>query len=280
MKYFFQALKIVFLIVMILFTFFPLYWAFLVSVTPSNVLFIEKPIFPKFLSFDNFVNLFKGKWGPGERMNFLLPMKNSFIVAITNTLLSIMIGTLASFALVFGKIKYKKILSVFILFAYVFPPFILMVAYRSMVLSLRLNDTLSGLVLLQSVITVPYVIWMLRSYFSTVPRELFEAALVDGCSVSKALAYIILPSTIPGVVTAATFAFTLSWQDLLLAIITIDSPEKYTVPWALMSMIQGDLINWGTLMAGAIVGGLPVIIIYYLLQKYIVSGLTAGSVKG
>jgi len=174
----------------------------------------------------------------------------------------------------------RRALSTFVLFAYVFPPFIIMIALRYLITWLGINDTLYGLILLHCVITVPYCTWMLRAYFLSVPKDIEEAAMVDGCTRFQALIRVILPVTLPGVITAATFAFTLSWQDLILALITLDTDVNYTVPMALVNMIQGDFIQWGKLMAGAVIGALPPIFVYYLLQRHIVSGLTAGAVKG
>jgi len=258
----------------------PIYWAFVVSFTPPAVVLFKKPLYPSPFTLKNYGALFSGEWGPGSGYSFLLPVRNSIIVAVGNTLLSVIVSILAAYALAMMQFRGRRALSTFVLFAYVFPPFIIMIALRYLITWLGINDTLYGLILLHCVITVPYCTWMLRAYFLSVPKDIEEAAMVDGCTRFQALIRVILPVTLPGVITAATFAFTLSWQDLILALITLDTDVNYTVPMALVNMIQGDFIQWGKLMAGAVVGALPPIFVYYLLQRHIVSGLTAGAVKG
>jgi len=258
----------------------PLYWAFIVSSTPLFKLLYEKKIF--FLSFtlDNYRMLFTGEWGPGSGYSFLLPLWNSLIIALGTTLISISISLPAAYALVMMSFREKSLFSTFILLAYVFPPFIIIIAVRFLIIWLGVHDTLYGLMLLHCVLTVPYCTWILRAYFLTVPRDIDEAAMIDGCTRLQALFRVILPVALPGVMTAITFSFTLSWQDLLFAIISLDSDTNFTIPMALVNMIQGDFIQWGKLMAGAVISTIPPVILYLLLQRYITSGLTGGALKG
>jgi multiple sugar transport system permease protein len=134
--------------------------------------------------------------------------------------------------------------------------------------------------LLHLIIVVPYCTWMLRGYFLSVPKTLEDAALIDGCSKMGALLRVVLPVSAPGVASAAIFSFTLSWQEMLFAMITLESHEKFTLPIALRAMVVGDFIQWGKLMAGALIAILPPAIVYLLLQRFIVGGLMSGSVKG
>jgi ABC-type sugar transport system, permease component len=120
----------------------------------------------------------------------------------------------------------------------------------------------------------------IERFFLGVPKEIEEAALVDGCSRIEALIKIVLPISTPGVASAAIFSFTLSWGEMLFAMITLDSYEKFTLPIALRAMVIGDYVRWGSLMAGVVIAILPPVIFYLLLQKYIVQGLTAGATKG
>jgi multiple sugar transport system permease protein len=249
--------------------------------TPTGHLIAKKPIYPSPFTLENVRDLFVGAWG--GRLgghSFLLPLRNSVIVAAGNTLLSVVIGTLAGYALALMRFRGKGPMSTFILFAYVFPPFVIMISLRLLATWWGLRNTLYGLVLFQSVVTVPYCTWMLRSYFMSFPKDIEEAAMVDGCTRYQALVRVVLPVCLPGVVAAATFAFTLSWQDYIMAFILLDSDKLFTVPMALVSMVVGDLVQWGRIMAAALISSLPPVVVYYVLQRYVVSGLVGGAVKG
>lgn len=259
----------------------PLYWAFVVTFTPLREVLFRRPLYPSPFTVKNVIDLFTGAWGGrGGGYSFLLPLRNSLLVAAGNTLLSVSAGALAAYALAMMKFKGKEPLSAFVLFAYVFPPFVIMIALRMLAMWWGLRNTLHGLILFQSVITVPYCTWMLRSYFLSFPKDIEEAAMVDGCTRLQALVRVVLPVSLPGVVAAATFAFTLSWQDYIMAFIVLDADTKFTVPMALVTMVVGDLVQWGRIMGAALISSLPPVIVYYLLQRYVVSGLTGGAVKG
>lgn len=259
----------------------PLYWAFVVTFTPLRDVLYRKPLYPSPFTFQNVVDLFTGAWGGrSEGASFLLPLKNSILVACGNTLLSVSVGTLAAYALSLMRFKGKVLLSTFILFAYVFPPFVIMIALRLLATWWGLRNTFWGLILFQSVVTVPYCTWMLRSYFLSFPKDIEEAAMIDGCTRFQALVRVVLPVSLPGVVAAATFAFTLSWQDYIMAFILLDNDALFTVPMALVSMVIGDLVQWGKIMGAALISCLPPVFVYYLLQRYVVSGLIGGAVKG
>ncbi|MEN3009768.1 MAG: carbohydrate ABC transporter permease [Candidatus Bipolaricaulaceae bacterium] len=259
----------------------PLYWALTVSFTPLRELLFQRPIYPAPFTFEHYKDLFTGVWGGRlGGYSFLVPLKNSLIVALGNMLISVIIGTLAGYALALINFKGKEIFSTFVLFAYVFPPFVIMIALRLLATWWSLRNTLHGLVLYQCVITVPYCTWMLRSYFLSFPKDVEEAAMVDGCTRFQALIRVVLPVSLPGVVAAATFAFTLSWQDYIMAFILLDNDRLFTVPMALSSMVIGDLVQWGRIMAAALISSLPPVVVYYTLQRYVVAGLTGGAVKG
>jgi multiple sugar transport system permease protein len=185
----------------------------------------------------------------------------------------------AGYSLARIPFKGKGLLSGFILFAYVFPPFILILALYSLLQSLHLHNTLPGLMLLHLIIVVPYCTWALRGYFLSVPKELEDAAMIDGCSRIGALFRVVLPVSAPGVASAGIFSFTLSWGEMLFAMIVLDSYEKFTLPVALRTMVVGDFVRWGDLMAAVIIAVLPPVVFYLLLQRYVVQGLTAGAIK-
>lgn len=275
------VLRSVILVLVAVLIIIPLYWAFVVTFTPLREVIYRKPLYPSPFTFQNVIDLFTGSWGGRlGGYSFLRPLRNSVLVALGNTLFSVIVGTLAAYALALMRFPGKAVLSTFILFAYVFPPFVIMIALRLLATWWGLKNTLYGLILFQSVITVPYCTWMLRSYFLSFPKDIEEAALIDGCTRFQALIRVVLPVSLPGVVSAATFAFTLSWQDYIMAFILLDADPLFTVPMALVSMVVGDLVQWGRIMGAALISCVPPVLVYYLLQRYVVSGLTGGAVKG
>lgn len=271
--------SIILLVLLVIFVTFPLYWTFTLAFRPASDLYLRR-IMPSSLTLENFKNiLFSKSWGGFEGVSFVKPLINSLIVSGVTTLISVSLSIFAGYGLARFQFKGKKLFSGFILFSYVFPPFILIVALYSFLQNIGLHNTLAGLIFLHLIIVVPYCTWTLRGYFSGVPEELEDAGRVDGLSRVGVLFRIVLPSSAPGVASAAIFSFTLSWGELLFSIIVLDSYTKFTLPVALRTMVVGDFIRWGNLMAGVVISLLPPLIIYLLLQKYVVSGLTAGAIK-
>jgi multiple sugar transport system permease protein len=258
----------------------PLYWAVSLAVRPGSDVYAKR-IIPSGLSFQNFRELIFGRdWAGFKGVSFLVPLRNSLLVASGATVVSVTLSTFAGYALARFSFRGREVISSYILLAYIFPPFILVVSLFRLVNAIGLHDSLAAVMLLHLIIVVPYSSWMLRGYFLSVPKSLEESALIDGCTQLGALLRVVLPVSAPGVASAAIFSFTLSWQDMLLSLITLESHEKFTLPIALLAMAMGDLVQWGKLMAGALISIATPAIIYLLLQRWIVGGLTAGSVKG
>ncbi len=268
------------LLLLVLIVALPLYWAVSIGLRPGKDLFARR-ILPSTVTTENFNGLiFENDWAGFRGVSFLVPLKNSLLVAICATSISIIISTLAGYALAMISFRGKEIISSSILLAYIFPPFIIVVSLFRLINSVGMQNTLTAVTLLHLIIVVPYCTWMLRGYFLSVPKSLEDAALIDGCSRIGALFRVILPVSAPGVASAAIFSFTLSWQEMLFALITLESHEKFTLPIALMAMVMGDFVQWGKLMAGSIIAILPPAIVYLLLQRFIIGGLMSGSVKG
>jgi len=167
-----------------------------------------------------------------------------------------------------------------ILFKYLLPTAMLFVPLYAIVVSLGLGNTLRSLMLTYLSFTVPFCTWMLMGYFRSIPPELEEHAMVDGCTKVGALIRILLPLSAPGLVASAIFSFTLAWNEFLLALVFTMDQSTMTVPIKLSMMVVGDQYIWGQLMAGAVLASVPVAILYFLGQRFVVQGLAAGSVKG
>jgi len=278
-KYMWRFLSILAIVFLSIFVALPLYWTFTIAFRPNMDLFMHR-IIPSRLTLENFKRvLFSTDWGGFESVPFFVPLFNSFLVAGVVTLMSLTVSIFAGYGLARLRIKWKNVFESFILFAYVFPPFIIIIALYSFLHKIHLYDSLFGLMLLHLIIVVPYSTWTLRGYFLTIPQDIEDAALVDGLSRIGTLFKIVLPSAAPGIASTAIFSFTLSWSELLFAMTVIDSYEKFTLPIALRTMVIGDFVNWGNLMAGVVISMLPPMIFYLVLQRYVISGLTAGAIK-
>lgn len=266
---------------LLVFVFIPIYWALTTSLKPDSD--IQKGTLGlSGFTLSHYSNIFQEAlvWGSFMGTNVTLPLRNSIIVALATTVVSLFVGALAAYGLTMLPIRGRDFISMYVLFAYVFPPFILIVPLSILLKRLGLLDTLTGLGLSHLIITVPFVTWMIRGYFMTIPGELRQAALVDGCSELGALGRVVLPVAAPGIVTAAIFSFTNSWSELLFALVIVTRNEYFTLPLSATMMAFGDIFRWGELMAIAIVSMIPPTLLYMLIQRYLVKGLMAGAVKG
>ncbi len=211
---------------------------------------------------------------------FLTWTKNSLLVTILATGASVVIGTIAAYAL--SRLKFRGVNSfgTGIFVTYLVPTSLLFLPLAQVVNWIGLADSKWALVVTYPTFLVPFTTWLLMGYFRTVPKEVEECAMVDGATRIQALWRIVLPIAIPGLVCAVLFAFTLSWNEFIYALVFLSSPEKKTVPVGVVSeLIRGDIYFWGQLMAGALLGSIPVALVYSFFVEYYVTGLT-GSVKG
>ena len=212
--------------------------------------------------------------------DFFMYMKNSFLVASSVTLISLIISSFAAYSLARFRYRFKGIVGRLILFAYLTPTSLLFIPLSILIANLNLGNSLYGLILVYLTFSLPLSTWLLQGYFRGVPRELEEQAMVDGATRIGALFRILLPLSAPGLAAVAIFTFTGAWNELLLALIFITSDEKRTVPLGINYLITSDVLPWGTLMAGAVLSSLPMIFLYFIAQRFMVQGMTAGSVKG
>jgi multiple sugar transport system permease protein len=211
---------------------------------------------------------------------FLTWTKNSLMVTILATTVSVVIGTIAAYAL--ARLKFFGVGSfgTGIFVTYLVPTSLLFLPLAQVVNWLGLSDSKWALIVTYPTFLVPFCTWLLMGYFRTVPKEVEECAMVDGATRIQALTKIVLPIAIPGLVCAALFAFTLSWNEFIYALTFTSSSEQITASVGVTSeLIRGDIYFWGSLMAGAVLGSVPIVILYVFFLDYYVSGLTAGAVK-
>ena len=211
---------------------------------------------------------------------FLTWTKNSLMVTVLSTSVSLVIGTVAAYAL--ARLKFFGVASfgTGIFVTYLVPTSLLFLPLAQVINWLGLSDSKWALIITYPTFLVPFCTWLLMGYFRTVPKEVEECAMVDGATRIQALTKIVLPIAIPGLVCAALFAFTLSWNEFIYALTFTSSSEQITASVGVTSeLIRGDIYFWGSLMAGAVLGSIPIVILYVFFLDYYVSGLTAGAVK-
>ena len=215
------------------------------------------------------------------KTDFLTWVKNSLIISVVATAVSLVIAILAGYSL--ARLRYRGVgafgTAVFI--TYLVPPTLLFLPLSQVVVWLGISDTIWSLIVTYPTFLVPFSTWLLMGYFRTIPREVEECALVDGASRMQTLVRIVLPMAIPGIVCVTLFGFTLTWNEFTYALTFISqTANKTAVVGVTADLIRGDIYYWGSLMAGAVVASLPIVVIYVWFLDYYVSGLTAGAVKG
>ena len=215
------------------------------------------------------------------KTDFLTWVKNSLIISVVATSVSLVIAILAGYSL--ARLRYRGVgtfgTAVFI--TYLVPPTLLFLPLSQVVVWLGISDTIWALVVTYPTFLVPFSTWLLMGYFRTIPREVEECALVDGASRMQTLVRIVLPMAVPGIVCVTLFGFTLTWNEFTYALTFVSqSASKTAVVGVTADLIRGDIYYWGSLMAGAVVASLPIVVIYVWFLDYYVSGLTAGAVKG
>jgi multiple sugar transport system permease protein len=204
---------------------------------------------------------------------------NTIVVSVVATFISIFCSVLAAYAIERLRFRGSRYVGMSIFMAYLVPPSILFIPLAAMVYKLNLFDTRLALILTYPTFLIPFCTWLLMGYFKSIPIELEECALIDGASRLQILIRIILPLAVPGLISAGIFAFTLSWNEFIYALTFISSSEVKTVPVGVVTeLVEGYVYHWGSLMAGALFGSLPVAILYSFFVEYYVSGLT-GAVK-
>ncbi len=216
-----------------------------------------------------------------QKTDFLVYFKNSVLVTVPVVLISMMISILAAYALARLGFAGAGVIGTAVFLVYLVPDSLLFIPLFKIVGSLGLLNSKWSLVLVYPTLIVPFATWLLVGYFASIPRELDEAALVDGAGHLQLLVRIFLPVAVPGLIAATIFAFTVSWSGFLYPLAFIfSSEEQVLTAGTVTSLIKGDVYHWGGLMAGAVLACLPPVILYVFLMDYYISGLTAGSTKG
>jgi multiple sugar transport system permease protein len=253
---------------------FPFYWMTITSFkTEEQMRSIVSMFWPRPFAIENYQQLL-------AKTEFAAWYGNSVTVAVSSTVLATAVGTVGAYALARLKFLGRGFMASATLITYLVPPSILFIPLYKQMQGLGMANSLAGLIAAYPSFTVPFVTWLLMGYFESIPEELEEAAMIDGATRFGAFYRVVLPLSAPGVLAAGLYAFTQAWNEFLYALVFITDGRLRTLPVGLASFITGDVYGWGYLMSGAVLTTLPVIAAYIYLQKYMVEGLTAGSVKG
>ena len=269
-----KAIVMVLLFFVIVLLLFPFIWMVSTALKPPEEIFTQTPRWvPTNPTFQNFVHIL------GETP-FPRYFVNSVLVAFVTMVLSLVITIFAGYALSRYRFRGKQAFSMWLLISQMFPAMLLIIPIFILLLRLGLYNTYASLIITYGTFAIPFSTWMMKSYFDTVPRDLEEAALVDGCTRMQALARVVLPLAAPGVATVALFVFILAWQEYMYALTLTRTTDMRTLPVGISLFLGEYRVLWGSLMAGSVVVTAPVILLFIYLQRYLVQGLTLGGVKG
>jgi len=260
------------LMVASIFAVFSTYWMLITSLKPDKEVYSLNPsLLPEHITFLNYD--FALSWG------YLRQLSNSLIISSGTTALSLIITVFGAYGLSRFRFRGRKILSRTILATYVIPSSLLVIPFVFVIISLGLYNTFSGVILANVTFTLPFTVWTMAGYLASIPIDLEEAAMIDGCSRIEALFRVVLPLSLPGVIAIATFSFVNAWNEYLYVVALIDSETKFTLPLGLASLLTSDIVPWGKLMGMSVLYSVPGILFFLFLQKYMVQGLVRGAVK-
>ena len=253
---------------------FPLFWMLMSSFKPATELFkIPPTIIPHNFSLEWYREAFTNT----TVVRYFL---NSFLVATGTSIIVIIIATFGAYSLTRFRYFGRKAITIAVLSAYCIPPIMLLIPLYRIVNGLHLRSSLFGVILGHMSVTFPFAIWLLISFFRNIPREIEEAALVDGASDFTVFYKVILPLTVPGILSTGILVFILSWNEYLLSSVLVSQDSLKTLTVGLANFISSVEINWGVIMALGTATTIPIVLMFTAIQKYFVEGLTAGSVKG
>ncbi len=264
------------LVIALVWSLFPFYWMIVTSFkTDLDVYKVPPDMWPRAVTFDNIIKLF--------REGSMIPrfFWNSLLSGVATVVVTIVLATLAGYALSRLRFRFRHKVLIGILVTQMFPMVVLLIPLYMLYIKAQLLNTWIGLILAYTSFALPFGVWMIKGFVDSVPVEMEEAAMIDGCSRMGAMVRVVLPMTIPGIVATGIFAFLDAWNNLLFPLTLINELEMKTLPPGMILMFMGQFrADWGGMMATSFLTTVPIVIIFIIVQRYLVSGLTAGAVKG
>ncbi len=253
---------------------FPLLFMFMTTLKPDSEIITATPtLFTSKPHLEHYYRLF-------ATTNFLTYFRNSIVVAGSATLLCVTVATLAGYGITRFRFTGREGIAGIMLFTYMFAPIMIIVPFFILMRGYGLTNSHIGLVLSYTTFALPFSMWLLRSFFQSIPLELEQAAMTDGASRPQAVLYIIVPLALPGIIAVSIFAFIVAWNDYIFTRVLISSDNLKTLPVGISDLVNSTLIDWGMILAGGVVITIPALIFFILIQRYLISGWGAGAVKG
>ncbi len=268
-----------FLICFSIVTIYPVLWVFKMAFSDTQNFKVSLNPIPDSISLNNFYEVIFAKSSDGEFI-FFYQLFNSVAVSFITTLLGVLLATTAAYAFSRFEFPLRRTGLMAFLVTQMFPGTMMMIPLYIIIDKLGLLNHLMGLALVYSTTSIPFCVWTLKGYFDTIPKELEESAMIDGAGRFTIFIKIILPLARPAIAVTALFSFMTAWNEFILAATFMNREKSYTLPVMLQHFVGAHNTEWGHFAAGAIIVALPVVILFYFLQKNLISGLTAGSVKG
>jgi len=262
------------ILLFVLFALFPIFWLVKVSVTPNDLLYSEGVrLWPSRMTFDHFSHVLNNS-------SFPLFFCNSLIVSGSTAIIVTLLASLSGYALSRFNFRAKYWIVALMLLTQMFPLVMLIAPIYKIMAPLGLTNSLLGLVIVYSAFNVPFATFLMQSFFDGIPKDLEEAAKIDGATQFMAFRQIILPLTRPGIAATLVFVFTAAWSELLFALMLISGNDSATFPVGLLSFVSKFSVDFGQMMAAGVLALIPACVFFFLIQRYLVQGLTAGAVKG
>lgn len=262
-------------ILLLAFELVPFYWVIITAFKSElQITRFENVLWPKPWSLMQFESLF------GPKYNFFVWLRNTFLISIASPLVSTVVASLGAYALTRLRWRGANLFSRTVLVTYLMPGIMMLIPIVQLFSKLGLTNNLLGLIIAYPTFGLPFATWLMMGYYSSISEELEAAALIDGCNRFQAFFKVVMPLTKPALLAVALFGVTQAWSEFLFAYVMIHSESKMTIPVGLSQMIIGDVLPWGELSAAALIMAIPVLTLYMLGQRFMVSGLTAGAIKG
>jgi ABC-type glycerol-3-phosphate transport system permease component len=262
------------ILVALAFVLFPFYWMINTSLKPSSEIFRTPPTFysPNW-SFNAYIEM----WSARPIWRYFI---NSVIVSSGATILSLLLSSFAAYGFTRFHLRFESGLIIILLFTQMLPGTLLIIPYFQLMANLGLINNYLALILAYTSFALPFSAWMLIGFFRSIPKELDEAGLIDGCSRMQTFWRIVLPLSLPGLIAVSLFTFLLAWNAYVWALVLTTTPDMFVLPVGIANMVGEYQVQWNQLMAASVLAILPVVLLYMFLQRYLVAGITAGAVKG
>lgn len=256
------------------FALFPLYWLLKISITPDQLIFTEgTALWPSTATLDNFTKVI---W----QTDFLRFFWNSLVVSLTSAAITTVIAAASGYAFSRFRFRGQKLVIALMLLTQMFPLLMIIAPIYKIVATLGLLNSLSSLILVYTAFNIPFATFLMQSFFDGIPKDLEDAAMMDGCTRFQALRKVILPLTLPGLGATLGFIFTAAWSEVLFALMLIRSEDSMTFPVGMLTFVSKFSVDWGQMMAAGVLALIPSCLFFIFIQRYLVQGLTSGAVKG